>query len=190
MTWLTSGMSRPRAATSEATRSEASPRRNRSSAAMRSGWLRSPCSATALNPCRTSERCSTATSRLRLQNTIAFLNPSASRRKRRSVSRLAAGSPPEASSDCTTVTAVVAGRGDQHIDAARELHVLVVERHAADEQRNVELVLGAVFLEVLGDLRGELARRLEDERARHARPRAAVLQHGQHRQHESRGLAG
>ncbi len=30
-----------------------------------------------------------------------------------------------------------------------------------------ELVVLAVFLEILGDLRGELARRLEDQRARH-----------------------
>ena len=33
-----------------------------------------------------------------------------------------------------------AGRGDQHVDAARQLHVLVVEGHAADQQRHGELV--------------------------------------------------
>ena len=32
-----------------------------------------------------------------------------------------------------------ARRGDQHVDAARELGVLVVERDAADDQRDVEL---------------------------------------------------
>src|SRR5262249_54519583 len=58
-----------------------------------------------------------------------------------------------------------AGRRDQHIDAARELQVLVVERDAADQQRDVELLLGAVLVEALLDLRGELARRLENERA-------------------------
>ena len=57
-------------------------------------------------------------------------------------------------------------------------------------QRDVELVVGAVFVEALLDLRGEFARRLEDQRARHAGAGAAVLQHGQHRQHEGGGLAG
>ena len=46
------------------------------------------------------------------------------------------------------------------------------------------------LIEVLFDLRGELARRLEDQRARHARPGAALLQPRQHRQHEGCGLAG
>ena len=66
-----------------------------------------------------------------------------------------------------------ARRRDQHIDAARELRVLVAERDAADDQRDGELLLGAVLVEVLLDLRGEFARRLENERARHARPGAA-----------------
>ena len=83
-----------------------------------------------------------------------------------------------------------AGRGDQHVGAAIELAVLVVERHAADQQRDVELVVLAVLLEVLGDLRGEFARRLEDQRARHARPGAALFEQRQHRQHEGGGLAG
>ena len=83
-----------------------------------------------------------------------------------------------------------AGRGDQHVDAADELGVLVVERYAADDERDVELVVLAVFFEMFGDLGGEFARRLEDERARHARAGAALFEHGQHRQHESGGLAG
>ncbi len=83
-----------------------------------------------------------------------------------------------------------AGRRDQHVDAARELGVLVVERDAADDQRDVELLAGAVLLEAFLDLRGELARRLEDQRARHSRPRAAALEHGDHRQREGGGLAG
>ncbi len=81
-------------------------------------------------------------------------------------------------------------RRDQHVDAAHELHVLIVERDAADDQRDVELLLGAVFDEAFFDLRCEFARRFEDERARHPRPRAAGLQHGQHRQREGGGLAG
>ena len=83
-----------------------------------------------------------------------------------------------------------AGRGDQHIDAAHQLLVLVVERDAADDQRDVELVIDAVAYEALLDLRRELAGRLEDQGARHARAGAAVFQHGQHRQRERRGLAG
>ena len=192
---------------------------------MRADWSMSPCSATALKPWRTSERCSSATSRLRLQKMIAFLKPSAERIRRRSVSRLSCGSRPVLTSSWVVVATVVAGlrdldphrivqellgdapdfrrhgggeeqrlagerheladaldvgneahvehavgfvdhqqfdageqqpsalemieqaarRRDQHVDAARELGVLVVERHAADDQRDVELLLGAVF---------------------------------------------
>ena len=83
-----------------------------------------------------------------------------------------------------------AGRGDQHVDAAVELLHLIVHRHAADQQREVQLVIDPVFLEALRHLRGELAGRCQDQRARHARPRAARLQPGDHRQHEGGGLAG
>ena len=83
-----------------------------------------------------------------------------------------------------------AGRRDQHVDAARQLVVLIVERDAADQQRDIEFVLGAVFFEVFVDLRREFARRLQDQRARHARAGAARFQHGEHRQHECCGLAG
>ena len=83
-----------------------------------------------------------------------------------------------------------ARRRDQHIDAAHQLGVLIVERHAADDQRDVELLPGAVFGEALLHLRGELAGRLENERARHPGAGAAVLQHGEHRQREGGGLAG
>ena len=83
-----------------------------------------------------------------------------------------------------------AGRRDQHVHAAHELAVLVAERDAADDQRDVELVVGAIFGKTLLDLRREFARRLEDESARHAGAGAALLQHGQHRQHERRRLAG
>ena len=83
-----------------------------------------------------------------------------------------------------------AGRGDENVDAAGELRVLFVERHAADHQRDVELLACAVFFEALLYLCGELARGLQDERARHARPGAAILQPGDHRQCEGGGLAG
>jgi hypothetical protein len=42
-----------------------------------------------------------------------------------------------------------AGRGDQHVGAAREFLFLVAERHAADQQRHVQLVVLAVFLEAV-----------------------------------------
>ena len=83
-----------------------------------------------------------------------------------------------------------AGRRDQDVDAADQLGVLVAERHAADDQRDVELVVFAVFDELFFDLGGEFARRLEDERARHARAGAALFEHRQHRQNEGGGLAG
>src|SRR5471030_722249 len=65
-------MSRPRAATSEATRMWISPALKRSSVSVRAGWLMSPCRAPALMPCFFNVVCRVATSRLRLQNTIAF----------------------------------------------------------------------------------------------------------------------
>ncbi len=83
-----------------------------------------------------------------------------------------------------------ARRRDQHVDAAVELALLVGEAFAADEQRHVELVVLAIDLERLGHLGRELARRLEDERARHARPGAAGGQDVDHRQGEGGGLAG
>ena len=83
-----------------------------------------------------------------------------------------------------------AGSRDEHIGAARDLQVLVAEGDAADQQRDRELVVDAVFDESFLDLRRELTRRLDDERARHARPGAARLQHRQHRQGEGCRLAG
>ena len=82
------------------------------------------------------------------------------------------------------------GRRDQHVGAAHQLGVLIVERYAPDDERDVELVIDAVFGEVVLDLGGELTRGLKDERARHACAGAALFEHGQHRQHEGGGLAG
>ena len=83
-----------------------------------------------------------------------------------------------------------AGRCDQHVDAARQLGVLVAERDAADQQRNVEFLARAVFVELFLDLGGELAGRLDDQGARHSGPGAALFEHGEHRQDEGSGLAG
>ena len=83
-----------------------------------------------------------------------------------------------------------AGGCDQHVDAARQLGVLVAERNAADQQRDIEFLAGAVFVEVLLDLGGEFARRFQDQGAGHSGPGAALFEHGEHRQHEGSGLAG
>src|SRR3546814_1474764 len=74
--------------------------------------------------------------------------------------------------------------------AALQLAVLLLEGDAADQQRDVELVVLAILLEILGDLRGKFARRLEDQRARHARAGATVFETRQHRQYKTRRLAG
>ena len=54
----------------------------------------------------------------------------------------------------------------------------------------LSLCLAPYLSKLSCDLRGEFARRLEDQRARHAGARAALFQHGEHRQHERGGLAG
>ena len=78
---------------------------------------------------------------------------------------------------------------DDHVGATRDLGFLIAERDAANQKREVQLVVDAVFGEGLFDLRGELARRLQNEGARHAGASAAALQHRQHRQREGGGLA-
>ena len=83
-----------------------------------------------------------------------------------------------------------ARRRDQDVDAFFQRLDLVAHLNAADQQRHRERVVLAVFLEILGDLHRQLARRLEDQRARHARAAAAVVQDVDHRQHEAGGLAG
>ena len=83
-----------------------------------------------------------------------------------------------------------AGRRDQHVGAAGDDLVLLVEGDAADQEREVQLVVDAVAPKAVLHLAGELARRFEDQRARHAGAGAAVLEQRQHRQHEGRRLAG
>ena len=82
-----------------------------------------------------------------------------------------------------------ARRRDQDVGAAVELLQLLIKGDAADEERDRQLVVLAVADEVLLDLRREFTRRLQDQRARHARPGPALLQPGQHRQHEGGRLA-
>ena len=83
-----------------------------------------------------------------------------------------------------------ARRRDQHIDAAVDQLVLLAERDAADQQRLGQAGMLGIDVEVLGDLRGQFARGAQDQRARHARPRAATAQQRDHRQREAGGLAG
>ncbi len=82
------------------------------------------------------------------------------------------------------------GRADQNVGATFQLAVLLFEGHAADQQGHVELVILAVFLEVLGNLCREFAGRLENQRARHAGAGAALFEQRQHRENERCGLAG
>jgi hypothetical protein len=74
-----------------------------------------------------------------------------------------------------------ARRRYEDVDAAGELRILVVERDPADHQRDVELLPGAVLFKAFLNLRGELARRFEDQRARHSGARTAMLEPGEHR---------
>ena len=85
-----------------------------------------------------------------------------------------------------------AGRGDQHVEAARDgAHALVVgnaaEDHADREAHELAVGLGAG-----GDLRGELARRRKHQHADLAglRDVAGGGEAVERRQHEGRGLAG
>jgi hypothetical protein len=75
-------------------------------------------------------------------------------------------------------------RRDQHVDAPGDFGILITEGHAADEQGHGEPVVDAVLVEVVLDLRGKLACRLENQRARHPRPGPAGFQKGQHGQGE------
>ena len=107
---------------------------------MRADWSMSPCSATALKPCRTSERCSSATSRLRLQKMIAFLKLSAARIRRRSVSRLSCGSRPVLTS-CWVMVGD-GGGGLRHFDPHRIVQELLgdapdLRRHGGGEEQRL-----------------------------------------------------
>ena len=82
-----------------------------------------------------------------------------------------------------------ARRRDQHVDAPVEQLFLLGEGHAADQQRHRQFVVFAVGVEVLGNLRGQFARRLQDDRTRHARPRASLRQDIDQRQGEGCGLS-
>ena len=63
-----------------------------------------------------------------------------------------------------------AGRGDQHVDAARHRLGLPALRHAAEHQRGADAGMAAIGAEAFGDLAGQLARRAQNQ---HAAARAA-----------------
>ena len=77
------------------------------------------------------------------------------------------------------------GRGNQHVDAFFERLHLITHRNAADQQGHGELVVLAVFFEIFGNLRGQFARRLKNERARHPCAAAPMGKNVDHRQDEA-----
>ncbi len=83
-----------------------------------------------------------------------------------------------------------AGGGDQHVDAAVQLLLLVAERHAADQQRPRKLGALGVLLEAGRDLVGQFAGRGDDQGARHASLGAAGHQLVDQGKGEGGGLAG
>ncbi len=86
-----------------------------------------------------------------------------------------------------------AGRGHQHLDAARERADLPVDRHAADGERDLERAdVPAISAEAVGDLAGQFARRREHQHAAGFLRGTLTLveQVIQDRQREGRGLAG
>ena len=83
-----------------------------------------------------------------------------------------------------------ARRGNQHVDALVQGLDLVAHLHAADKQRELEVMVLAVFLEILGHLRSQFACRREDQRARHQGAAATAGHDIDHGQDEARRLAG
>ena len=86
-----------------------------------------------------------------------------------------------------------AGRGDQHVDAARQRADLPVDRHAADGEFDRQRAdVAAIGAEAVGDLAGQFARRRQHQHAAGLalRAHALVEQVVQDRQREGRGLAG
>ena len=83
-----------------------------------------------------------------------------------------------------------AGRGDEHVDAFFQRLQLIAHGNTADKQRHVELVIATILLEIFGNLRGQFARRLQDQRPGHPRAAPPLGQNVDHRQHEARRLAG
>ena len=69
-----------------------------------------------------------------------------------------------------------ARRGDQHVDAFVDQHVLFLERHAADQQRLGQFDVLGIGVKVFRHLCGQFARRAQNKAARHPRAGAATRQ--------------
>src|SRR3984893_1285621 len=82
------------------------------------------------------------------------------------------------------------GSRDQNVGAPHDLGFLIAEGNAANQKRDIELMVDAVTDETFLDLRGEFAGRFEDQRAWHSGPGAAFFQPRQHRNGKGCGLAG
>ena len=82
-----------------------------------------------------------------------------------------------------------AGRGDDDVHPALQRPELADDRLAAVDRQRADAEVAAVAVDGLGDLRRQLARRDQDERARRAAVGAAA-EALQQRQRERRGLAG
>jgi len=80
--------------------------------------------------------------------------------------------------------------GDQHVHAAIDQAILLLEADAPDQERLGELGVFGVDVEILGHLGGKLAGGGEHQRAGHARARAALLEAGDDGQGEGGRLAG
>jgi len=83
-----------------------------------------------------------------------------------------------------------ARRCDQDVNALLQRLYLVAHLHSANQERHRKLVIFAVLLEILRNLRGQFAGRLKDQGARHTRPAAAFGKNVDHRQNKAGGLAG
>ena len=79
--------------------------------------------------------------------------------------------------------------GDQHIDAPIDQQILFLETDSADQQRLGQFCVLGICIKVFSDLCGKFPRRAQDQRPGHPRPRPATAQQGNHRQHETGGLA-
>ena len=83
-----------------------------------------------------------------------------------------------------------ARRGNQHIDAPVDQQILFLETDPADQQRLGQFGMFGIGVKVFSHLCGKFAGRAQDQRPGHPRPGPAPPQQGDHRQHETGGLAG
>ncbi len=85
-----------------------------------------------------------------------------------------------------------AGRGDENVDAEREIALLLADGDAAEHHRGGELQVAAIGAEAVGDLAGQFAGRAQHENAAALADGSAGIfrQAMEDRQRERRRLAG